>query len=139
MDFYKVSKNNGNENHFLVYMETRRHKEHYVCDYIAEDSPEADEANELGLTLRSRLLRSNGAFAMVEGTIFNPKRLLQIIVDLEDYSHEQYSGGIYRDSHSSLTVKADGCMNKYLLYDEITIKEIMEGLEKIKKRKTRHE
>lgn len=133
MKFFKVIRNNAPPNHFTVYMETGEHKEHYVCDFIAEDTPEAQAANELGLTLRSRLLRSKGEFAMLEGTIFNPHRLLNIIVSLKAYDVERFTGNEYRDGHALLKIEADGCINRYLIYSSKTVDKLLDKLKKLKK------
>jgi len=133
MKFFKVIRNNAPANHFTVYMETGEHKEHYVCDFIAEDTPEAQAANELGLTLRSRLLRSKGEFAMLEGTIFNPHRLLNIIVSLKAYDVERFTGNEYRDGHALLKIEADGCINRYLIYSSKTVDKLLDKLKKLKK------
>jgi len=114
-------------------METGEHKEYYVCDFIAEDTPEAQAANELGLTLRSRLLRSKGEFAMLEGTIFNPHRLLNIIVSLKAYDVERFTGNEYRDGHALLKIEADGCINRYLIYSSKTVDKLLDKLKKLKK------
>jgi len=114
-------------------METGEHKEHYVCDFIAEDTPGAQAANELGLTLRSRLLRSKGEFAMLEGTIFNPHRLLNIIVSLKAYDVERFTGNEYRDGHALLKIEADGCINRYLIYSSKTVDKLLDKLKKLKK------
>jgi len=133
MKFFKVIRNNAPPNHFTVYMETGEHKEHYVCDFIAEDTPRAQAANELGLTLRSRLLRSKGEFAMLEGTIFNPHRLLNIIVSLKAYDVERFTGNEYRDGHALLKIEADGCINRYLIYSSKTVDKLLDKLKKLKK------
>jgi len=132
MKFFKVTKNNAPANHFARYMETPEHREHYVCDYIAEDTPEAQAANELGLTLRSRLLRSKGKYAMLEGSIFSPLRLLEIIVSLKAYDVERFTGKEYRDGHALLKIEADGCINRYLIYGDKTLDGLLEDLKKLK-------
>lgn len=132
MKFFKIIKNNAPGNHFTVYMESGEHKEHYVCDYIAEDTPEAQAANELGLTLRSRLLRSKGKYTMIEGNIYNPTRLLSIIVSLKAYDVERFTGNEYRDGHALLKIEADGCTNRYLIYSEKTLDGLLKDLRKMK-------
>ena len=132
MKFFKIVKKDSLDNHYEVFMETREHKEHYVCEYIDVDTPEAKEINELGLTLRSRLLRSNGEFAMLEGTIFNPKRLMDVIVDLKSFEFEEFTGKEYRDGHSILTVEADGYINKYLIYSNKVVNELKDRLNRLK-------
>lgn len=132
MKFFSVTKNDAPANHFAVYMETADHKEYYVCDYIVEDTPEAKETNELGLTLRARLNRSKGEYAMLEGTIFNPTRLLDSIVRLTAFDVEKFTGKEYRDGHALLKVEADGCINKYLIYKSSYLGKLTDRLKKMK-------
>jgi hypothetical protein len=113
-------------------MEPGDHKEYYVCDYINEDTPEAKEINELGLTLRARLNRSRGEYAMLEGTIFNPTRLLDSIIKLTAFDVEKFTGSEYRDGHAILKVEADGCLNKYLIYGSYTLDKLTDRLKKMK-------
>ena len=127
MYFFKEPKANAQANHYAIYISDRDATKQYVCDYIDDDSPEAGEINELGLTLRSRILRSNGKYAMLEGTIFNPYRLLDIIVNLNEYDVDRNNGRIL------LKVTADGCVNQYLIFKERTLTELTDGLEKLKK------
>ena len=132
MKFYKKVKANSPANIFSVYMKTDKEQNHYVCDYIAEDTSEAQEVNELGLTLRSRLKRSRGIYAMLEGTIFNPERLLGIIVSFKSYDVESFTGKEYLDGHVVLKIEADGCVNKYLIYDKRYLEKWTDRLKEMK-------
>ena len=132
MKFYKVLKNNAPVNHYAVYVEINYQEEHYICDYIGEDTPEAKVVNELGLTLRSRLVRSKGKYAMLEGTIFNPCRLAKIIIDLKSFDFKSFKGSEYKSGHTLLTVEADGYINKYLIYDDRTVSDLKEDLNNLK-------
>ena len=132
MIFFKATKKDAPANHFAVYMESTDHREFYVCDYINEDTPEAAAINELGLTLRARLERSKGSYAMLEGTIFNPYRLLDSIVDFKAFDVERFTGKEYRSGHALLKVEADGCTNRYLIYQKRTLDELTARLESMK-------
>ena len=132
MKFFDITKKDAPPNHFAVYMETSDHKEYYVCDYIIEDTPEAKETNELGLTLRARLNRSRGEYAMLEGTIFDPIRLLDSIVRLTAFDVEKFTGREYRDGHALLKVEADGCLNKYLIYKTSYLDKLVGRLKEMK-------
>jgi len=115
MKFTKKAKkeNNPDGNIYAVYM-TANSGEHYVCDMI--DNDESVAVNELGLTLRARLTRSNGKYAMLEGTIFNPTRLINAACKITDYNTEDFTGGEFKQGYTLLTVTADRCVNKYMIF-----------------------
>lgn len=131
MEFYKVPKTESNPDGkvFAVYMKTIS-LEHYVCDMFADDSAEAAAVNALGLTLRARLDRSRGKYAMLEGEIFNPERLLRIACEITDFKKEDFTGDEYKNGHCLLTVTADGVTNKYLVYDPALRNTLLTGIEK---------
>jgi len=133
-DDIKESKPNAHANHYAVYMSDAKHTAAYVCDYIAEDTPEAQKLNELGLTLRARLRRSNGVYAMLEGSIFNPDRLTSCIIDLCGFDVHYFKGGEYRDGYWFLSVEADGCVNKYQVYSQRKVDELTKFLNEFKKK-----
>jgi hypothetical protein len=132
MDFFRELKteNNPDGNHYLVYVanpDTRG--KHYVSEMIDDDSAAAAKANEIGLTLRARLDRSGGKYAMLEGSIFNPTRLLRIVCSVTEYDVKSFTDGIYKSGHNLLTVKADGCVNKYLVYNDRLLRELVDTIE----------
>ena len=110
MNFYKVQKNQSNPDsqRYAVYM-THDNKAHYVCDMTDGSFAEDAALNELGLTLRARLTRSKGKYAMLEGSIFNPERLLDAACEITDFSTEEFTGGDYKNGYTLLTIAADGC------------------------------
>ena len=113
-----------NEKRYAVYM-VLDNKEHYVCDMIDADSAEAAATNELGLTLRARLTRSKGWYAMLEGTVFNPERLLDSACEITEYSTDEFKGGNYKDGFSLLTVTADNCVNKYFVFSDVLLERLL--------------
>jgi len=102
--------------------------EHYVCDMTDGNSAEDVSANELGLTLRARLVRSKGKYAMLEGTIFNPERLLDAACEITDFSTEEFTGGEYKNGYTLLTVTADGCVNKYMVFNKLMLETLTKKL-----------
>lgn len=116
MYFYRKPKENDNPDgkRFAVYM--KLDSEHYVCDMVDGDTADDIAANELGLTLRARLTRSKGKYAMLEGAIFNPERLLDSVCEISNFKTEEFVGGEYKRGYTLLTVTADGCTNKYMIY-----------------------
>ena len=130
MHFFKTPKqeNNPKNNIFAVYMEWDRN-EHYVCDMVDSDTEEANAVNELGLTLRARLTRSRGKYAMLEGSIFNPERLLDAACGVTNYQKEEFTGGSYKRGYTLLTVTTDGCVNKYMIFSEALLKMLIKRLE----------
>lgn len=129
MTFTKKANKEGSLNGkvFSVFM-LRERKNRYVCDFIDDNTEEAAAVNELGLTLRARLNRSNGDFAMLKGSIFNPNKLLTAAMDIADYTIEQVAGGIEDAGHALLTVTADGCVNKYIIFNPITMTSLEKNL-----------
>lgn len=129
MEFYKKPKANGNEDgkRHAVYMEHER-QDHYVCDMVDGDDEEAAAINSLGLTLRVRLTRSKGKYAMLEGEIFNPERLLRAACDVTDYKTKAFTGGEYKKGYTLLTVTADGCTNKYMIFDERILESLLKSI-----------
>jgi len=127
MNFKKVKKGKKT----LVYMQNGR-KEQYVCEIVDDSTENAVAVNEHGLTLRARILRSKGQYAMSEGTIFNPRRLLDSACEITDHKTEEFKDADYKDGHTLLTITADGCINKYLIFSSVLLDEL---LKKIKSRK----
>ena len=119
MKFTKIQKNQNpaDGKKYAVYM-NHENKEHYVCDMIDGSAAEDIALNELGLTLRARLIRSKGKYAMLEGTIFNPSRLLEAACEITDFQKEDFIGGDYKNGYTLLTVTADGCVNKYMIFNK---------------------
>ena len=117
MEFTRTLKkeNNPEGNVYSVLM---RHngRIYYVCEMIDGDTEEAAAVNELGLTLRARLVRSKGQYAMLEGTIFNPSRLLDAVCEITDYTKEDFVSGDDKEGYSLLSITADGCINKYMIF-----------------------
>lgn len=129
MKFYRKPKeNNPKGKSYVVYMELDYGKSHYVCDITDESGDEATAMNELGLTLRARLTRSKGVYAMLEGCVFDPKRLLKSVCGITDYTAEPKIGGIYKDGYTMLTIFADGCVNKYMIFSESTLKSLVSSI-----------
>ena len=124
----KLSEGNSNDNRYAVYMDHERYT-YYVCDMIDDDTEKSAAINELGLTLRARLIRSKGKYAMLEGVIFNPDRLLQSACEITDYSTEDFKGGDYKSGYTLLTVTADNCINKYLIFNEFLLKTLLRSIE----------
>jgi len=91
---------------------------HYVCDMTDGNAAEDIASNELGLTLRARLTRSKGKYVMLEGTIFNPERLLEAACEITDFKKEEFIGGEYKDGYTLLIITADGCINKYMIFSK---------------------
>ena len=129
MNFYKVQKNQSNPDSqiYAVYM-AHENKEHYVCDMADGSSAEDAALNELGLTLRARLTRSKGKYAMLEGSIFNPERLLDAACGITDFSTEEFTGGDYKNGYTLLTVTADGCVNKYMIFNRVMLDSLIKKL-----------
>ena len=131
MTFYRelrkgVSKDSGK---YAVYMRIDN-KDHYVCE-MTDGTAEGDLAvNEFGLTLRARLTRSRGAYAMLEGSIFNPNRLLDAACKITDFKKEVFEGGEYKNGYTLLTITADGCTNKYMIFGARTLEILTNELEK---------
>ena len=103
-------------------------KIHYVCDFIDDNSDEAKAANELGLTLRARLKRSKGEYAMLEGSIFNPKNLVEIVCNVTNYKTKEFKGGDYQEGYTHLTVTADGCTNEYLIFNGNVLEHLLKKI-----------
>ena len=119
INFYRETKKENNEDgrKYAVYMKLLGN-EYYVCDMIEGNTAEDSIINELGLTLRARLIRSRGKYAMLEGTIFNPERLLKSICGTPTYKKEEFSNGEYKRGYTLLSINADGCENKYMIFDK---------------------
>ena len=126
MTFTRKPKNEGDPNSkiFAVHMTQTNKTPQYVCDMIDDNGEEADAVNNLGLTLRTRLVRSKGDYAMLEGSIFNPNKLLIATVNITDLKVEQIAGGIKDGGHALLTVTADGCVNKYIIFNPYTLSDL---------------
>ena len=92
INFYREAKKKSNADgrKYDVYMKVHG-SEYYVCDMVEGNTAEDSSVNELGLTLRARLIRSQGKYAVLEGTIFNPERLLQAICGTLTYKKEEFS------------------------------------------------
>lgn len=93
------------------------------------DTGEDTAANELGLTLRARLTRSKGKYAMLEGTIFNPERLLDSACGITGHMTEEFIGGEYKDGYTLLTVTADGCTNKYMIFSKFMLTTLLKRID----------
>ena len=135
MNFYKTKKgeNNPDGKTYAVYLELDRN-EHYVCDMVDGSTEEDTAVNELGLTLRSRLTRNHGKYAMLEGSIFDPERLLKAACEINDFKKEAFIGGEYKDGYTLLSVTADGCVNKYMIFSRYLLDSLVDKLEtRIKK------
>ena len=129
MLFYKKEKS-AKKGVYPVYMENNS-ADYYVCDMVDGDTEEAKTANELGLTLRARLVRSKGKYAMLEGTIFNPERLMDSCCSISDFKNEKFED---KDC-KLLTITADNCTNKYLIFCPVLLKELLEEIDsKIEKK-----
>jgi hypothetical protein len=103
--------------------------EHYVCDLVVSDAAEDIAANELGLTLRSRLTRSKGRYAMLEGSIFDPERLLKAACGITGYKKDVFTGGEYKKGYTLLTITADGCVNKYMIFSALLLESLTKSLD----------
>ncbi len=134
MRFHREPKteNNPDLTQHSVYMVDASGRGHYICDMIDGDTPEALAVNTLGLTLRARLTRSKGAYAMLEGEVFNPNRLLDAACTVTDYTVEPFKGDVYKDGYTLLTVNADGCVNKYLIFTDSLLRALERSLKKMK-------
>ena len=129
MKFYrKPHEDNPRGTNYAVYMESNYGRTHYVCEMTDESGDEAKAINELGLTLRARLTRSKGVYAMLEGSIFDPNRLLKSVCEISNYTVEPFIGGLYKDGYTLLTITADGCVNKYLIFSEPTLKTLVSSI-----------
>ena len=130
MNFYKAQKNQNNPDStkYAVYMKLNI-AEHYVCDMSDGNTAEDVSLNELGLTLRARLTRSNGKYAMLEGAIFNPERLLDAACEITNFKKESFTGGDYKEGYTLLTVTADGCVNKYMIFSNVMLDLLVKRLE----------
>lgn len=126
MNFYREPKTEKNPagTRYSVYMQNNG-KTHYVCDIDDGAGSDATAVNNLGLTLRARLTRSKGEYAMLEGEVFNPTRLLQSVCGITGHTVEPFMGGIYKDGYTLLTIKADGCVNKYLIFSDRKLRELV--------------
>lgn len=118
MTFFKeqINENNSGGRKYAVYM--LNNGAYYICDMIDGDSPGDVATNELGLTLRARLARSKGRYAMLDGTIFNPERLLDAACEINDFKKKEVSGGEKKKGYTLLTITADGCVNSYMIFDQ---------------------
>lgn len=74
------------------------------------------------------MTRSNGVYAMLEGEIFNPDSLLRAACTITEYAVEPFIGGVYKDGYSLLTVVADGCVNKFRVFSELKLKELVNAI-----------
>ena len=119
--------NNADGRKYAVYLKVRGN-ERYVCDMIDGNSVEDNSINELGLTLRVRLTRSQGKYAMLEGTIFNPERLLKAVCSTPTYQQEEFSGDEYKKGYTLLSITADGCENKYMVFDKMMLESLVSEL-----------
>lgn len=115
-----------------VYTVQMRHngRDYYVCEMIDSDTPEALAVNELGLTLRARLVRSRGQYAMLEGTIFNPNRLLEAACKITDYTKDYFVSGDSQEGYTLLSITADGCVNKYMVFSSNLLSVLSSELKK---------
>ena len=129
MNFYMIPKEEDIliKKSYSVYMENNSHH-HYICDLIDDDSEKAKEVNELGLTLRARLTRSKGAFAMLVGVVFDPFRLLRAACDITSHKTEEFVGGQYKNGYTLLTIIADRCTNKYLVFDKSQLESLLKKI-----------
>jgi len=116
MKFTKTQKTD-NPGESVVFMHLRG-VDYYVCDMVDNSNPNHVAINELGLTLRSRLARSNGKFAMLEGTIFNPERLLTAACAINDYQKKEIIGVNGKKGYTLLTITADDCVNTFMIFDK---------------------
>lgn len=134
MEFYKVPKKESNPDgkRYAVYMK-HLGMDHYVCDMVEGNTAEDAATNALGLTLRARLDRSQGKYAMLEGEIFNPDRLLRSACEITEYKREDFTGGEYHNGYSLLTITADGCTNKYMVFDSAKRNSLIKDIEAHKK------
>jgi hypothetical protein len=105
--------------------------DHYVCDLVDSDAVEDAAENELGLTLRARLTRSKGQYAMLEGSIFNPERLLEAVCNVAHYEKEEFIGGAYMKGYTLLTITADGCVNKYMVFNKNLLNSLIKKLDSV--------
>ena len=131
MNFKKVQKNQNSpdgKGKYAVYM-NHNGREHYVCDMTDGNTSEDIASNELGLTLRARLTRSKGKYAMLEGTIYNPERLLEAACEINDFKKEEFIGGEYKEGYTTLTITADGCVNKYMIFSWDLLTTLIKKLE----------
>ena len=64
------------------------------------------------------------ALAMLEGTIFNPERLLKAICGTPTYK----SGGEYKSGYTLLSITADGCENKYIIFNQTMLESLVSKL-----------
>ena len=127
--FFRTPKKEKNEDGklYAVYM-TKDQVEYYVCDMLDSVTEEAKALNELGLTLRSRLCRSSGRYAMLRGSIFNPERLINAACVIQDYKTKEFKGGDYKAGYTLLTITADGCTNEYMIYSNQLLASLMKRL-----------
>ena len=117
MVFSKTAKKENNPDGNVYSVQMRHNgRDYYVCEMIDSETPEAVAANELGLTLRARLVRSKGQYAMLEGTIFNPIRLLDAACEVTNYTKDYFVNGDSQEGYTLLTIMADECINKYMIF-----------------------
>ena len=129
MVFQKTAKKENNPDGNLYTVQMRYGgRNYYVCQMIDGDTPEAAAVNELGLTLRARLVRSKGKYAMLEGTIFNPSRLLDAACEVTDYSKDYFVSGDSQKGYTLLSITADGCVNKYMIFDTVLLRALTSKL-----------
>lgn len=129
MNFYKkqIGENAQAGKRYAVYMHHNQ-DHYYVCEMVDSNAPEDAAANELGLTLRSRLVRSKGKYAMLQGTIFNPSRLINAACEITKYKKEDVSSGNTK-GYTLLTVTADGCVNSYMVFDRCLLNLLIRSLD----------
>jgi hypothetical protein len=130
MKFYKKAKtvNNPDDNIYSVFMNHEGRK-YFVCEMVSSDSAEDATVNELGLTLRTRLTRSKGKYAMLEGSIFSPERLLEAACGIDDYTREDIDGRDDSKGYTLLTITADGCVNKYMVFNVILLDTLIDKMD----------
>ena len=123
----KRKDNNPDGTRYAVYVD-RGENRHYVCDMVNAGTEEAVAVNELGLNLRTRLTRSEGRYAMLEGMIFDPFRLLKAACEIQDYETEEVKDDAFSKGHTLLTITADFCVNKYLIFSKIALDDLLSDL-----------
>ena len=133
MQFHKKQKTGAipDEKRYAVYMQQNGCPDKYVCDMVDGDGEEAAAINKLGLNLRTRLTRSQGRYAMLEGEIFDPERLVKAVCSVTSFETEAVKDKTAK-GHTRLTVTADGITNTYLVFDSSTLDSLIRKLEELK-------
>ena len=104
-----------------VYAEIEGRK-HWLGKMIAGLDDEAIKNNRECLNYKRRLQRSGGKYVMVEGSIFNPIKLMEIATIVSNFEEIAVSGGEYKNGYTELRITADFCPFIFRIYSENCLK-----------------